>query len=400
MRPGRKYWLFLTAIVLFFGFFYFTTSKHYDWTITFSRKDKNPFGAYLLHILLDDMYGEKYNNVGLTLSEIEKIENLQEKSVLVICDVFKPSDTDVQAMQSMLRNGRNIFVAANLFGGQFADSLKLNATVIDRLVQNDPNPLGLDSISLRMSASETFYTYPGRMVYRYFSEQRTELAETMAVNQYGKPIVFSLFHEGKGKLYLCSVPLIFSNFGLLKGENIAFAEEVMSLVHRDGILWTEFYQTGRSEIDSPLRFILSEKPLRYSYYILLFLALLAITMDARRRIPLVPLQLPRQNTTMEFVKSVGNLYFLQNNHYDAARKKIFQFREYMSVQYRIPPDAHYEALFSRIAQKTGSADCDIKKLIQLIEETDKKKSIGAEELIWLNSMINKIMDYKNINKNV
>jgi hypothetical protein len=400
MRPGRKYWMFLTAIVLVFGFFYFTRSKHYDWTITFSKNDKNPFGAYVLHTLLDDLYGDAYKNAGLTLSEIEKIENIEEKSILVICDVFKPSDADVQAMGELLRKGQNIFVAANLFGGRFADSLKLNATVIDRLIQNDPNPLGSDSISLRMSSSEKTYTYPGRMVYRYFSEQRPGLAESLAVNQYGKPIIYSLNHEGRGKLYLCSVPLIFSNYGLLKGDNVAFAEKALSLVHMDGFLWTEFYQTGRSEINSPLRFVLSDKHLRFSYYILIALALLSITLGARRRIPHIPMYFPRQNTSMEFIKSVGNLYFLQQSHYDVARKKILQLREFISIQYRTAPDASNEVVFNRIIQRKEFSDDDVKKLIRLIEKTDDKKSIGSDELIWLNRMINEIMDYKNRKTNV
>lgn len=399
MRPGRKYWMYISAIILVFGFFYFTRSKHFDWTITFSKKDKNPFGAYVLHVLLDDLYGEAYKNAGLTLSEIEKIENIQEGAVFVVCDVFKPSDADVQAMGELLRKGHDIFIAANLFAGRFADSLNLNATVIDRLIQNDPNPLGLDSISLRMSTSETVYNYPSRMIYRYFSDQQTGLAETLAVNQYGKPIIYSLNHNEKGKLFLCSVPLIFSNYGLLKGDNIAFAEEVLSLANRSGFLWTEFYQTGRSEINSPLRFVLSDKYLRFSYYILLALALLSIGMGARRRIPVISRHFTRQNTSVEFVKSVGNLYFLQQNHYDAARKKILQLREFMSIQYRVMPNASIEVLFNRLIQRKEFSGDDIKKLMHLIENTDNKKNIGSDELIWLNGMINQIMDYKNVKKN-
>jgi len=56
MRKDWKYILYITAAFGLFIVVKLLSPKQYDWRITYSHEDKNPYGAFALNNLLDSFF--------------------------------------------------------------------------------------------------------------------------------------------------------------------------------------------------------------------------------------------------------------------------------------------------------------------------------------------------------
>ena len=70
MRKDWKYILYLALIIGIFVIAQMSRAKQYDWTITFSHEDKNPFGTKALNDLLETK-GINLKNSYKTLYELK-----------------------------------------------------------------------------------------------------------------------------------------------------------------------------------------------------------------------------------------------------------------------------------------------------------------------------------------
>ncbi len=386
-KKYKGYFIFLGALISIFLGFYIFRSHQYDWTITYLKSDKNPFGAYVLHNLLDSSWSQSYHNSYLTISELN--DNVSGNA-LILCEQFDGSESVLSSLSEMVDNERVVMIAAGRFMGDIADSLGLGGTFFDRYLENF-SPLGTDSTGLKLAGSNKVYYYPGGVANRYFSNLKIEEIEVIAENERGNPVLIAL-GKGKGKLYLCAVPLIFSNYGLLKNDNIEFAEQILAHLTNENLNWTSYYHGGRPESKSPVRFILSQKPLRWAYYTLLAIILLAMTFGARRRQAIIPVVERYSNTTVDFISTVGNLYYRKANHKDLASKKIAQMRDHLSIKHFIHENTSRADTVKKLMSDSGMGKDEVEALLQKIDAIEASDYIDASTLIKINKQINRIVN--------
>lgn len=358
--------------------------KPLDWTVTLSAQDKNPYGAYGLWKILPELFPEQdLHNLHLTLYETD---TLTAANYLILAESFRPDRQDTQALLQKVAEGSHAFIAASDFRGLFADTLRIQTENLLFKTMKEGNYIDgqKDSVYLRFTlppvARQHFaYTLPA--VPSYF-DSIPDRSQVLALNHKDKPVFFRK-SWGEGQLYISSSPLSFSNYYLLEGENHAFIEHCLSYLPVASLFWTDYYQLGRMESSSPLRFVLSQPALRWVYYVGMIALLLFILFGLKRRQrPILTIEAPR-NTSLDFAVSIGQLYYQQGNHLNLAHKKIIYLKEFIRSHYRLIFSTEDPAFEKQLIQKTGRPEEEVHQLLQLVRQAETARAYTADELLRL-----------------
>ena len=71
---------------------------------------------------------------------------------------------------------------------------------------------------------------------------------------------------------------------------------------------------------------------------------------------------PPENTSLEFVETIGRLYFQQKNHSDLAKKKIIFFKEFLRTSFYIGTSQLNQESAKKVSMRSGIPEDKIKSL--------------------------------------
>lgn len=389
----RKDWKYILYISLAFGLFVLVkllSPKQYDWSITLAHDDKDPYGAYAFSQLLPGLFEEKkISHSYKTLYEIKDSLSSSD-NIIIISSNFNADKEDTNALLRHLENGGSVFISAQYFWGHFSDSL--NVSTYDYFFKSGHIFDKRDTSFLKFANArlDTLAEFPFRRdnIHNYFSHFDTTRTTVIAKNDYNYPVTIRM-KIGKGNLILNSTPLVFSNIYLLSSNNNEFISKTLSYLPKENVAWTEYYHLGRMEASTPLRFILTNEPLRWAYYITIISLLFFMIFEMKRKQRIIPIIKPLANTTMEFVSTIGNLYYQRGEHKNIAVKKIQFFMDQLRSKYWLKTTPLDEAFIKTLSEKSAKNEDDVRNLITSINSIRSKEQITADELIQLNKLIEK-----------
>jgi hypothetical protein len=198
---------------------------------------------------------------------------------------------------------------------------------------------------------------------------------------------------GEGTFYLHTQPVAFTNFHLLKSNHHEYAQKVLSYIPKGDVFWYTKDQNGTIISDSPLRYVMSQPALKWAWYIFLMGMLIFILFNAKRKQRIVPIIKPLSNTTVDFTKTIGNLYYQEGDHNTIMDKKIIYFLEKIRNEYLIDTHKLDDDFIKKVQLKSGKDLDDIKNAVSLINSYRKNNYPSIEEdLIQLNKAIEKIIN--------
>jgi hypothetical protein len=382
-----KYILYVAGAIGIFVLVKLTAPKQYNWGVTFAHEDRDPYGAYVLNRLLPSLIGN--NNIRhsyRTLYELKDSLN-DNDNVFIVSSSFNPGKEDSKALLHHIANGGRAFIAAEYWWGTFADTLDLNT---HDFLFSDGGTDGKDSTYLNFANPKldtlSRYWFEKDNIHRYFVGFDSTRTTIIAKNSYQQPVTVKL-KWGKGEIILNSTPLVFTNIYLLAKNNHTFAAKNISYLPPSRVHWTEYYHVGRMEAATPLRFILTTEPLRWAYYITLFAILIFMVFEAKRKQRIIPVMKPLPNTTLEFVATIGNLYYQTGNHKNIAEKKITFLLEQIRTRFLISTNTFDDNFFEAVAVKSGNNKSEVMALFRAIMFVQQSTEISADQLIDLNNKI-------------
>ena len=163
------------------------------------------------------------------------------------------------------------------------------------------------------------------------------------------------------------------------------------------IVRTEGYMKETAQTQrSPLRYFLSQRPLRWAIYLSMFAILLFMVFTARRRQRAIPVIQEPENKSLEFTKLKGTLYYQKNDHANLVHKKFTYFAEVLrrEIQVDVEEVADDERSFHRIAQKTGMEVEEISRLIREIRPVIYGgRVLSGEEMKGFIDKMNEIINH-------
>lgn len=389
MNSTVKYILYFILGFLAIVFIQSLLPKPINWQRSFKTNDKIPFGLYILNkelpTLLSPIAVEKYTKTPYEyfLEEFDTI-NPKKETWFFVLDQEQIDKASIEKLLKAAAMGNDIFISSMSPPYLLLDSIGLGSKYMYGNTNKDTkfqllNPyLKKASCSINVPSLEVFTV-----------QDSTGL--TILGNSGDEP-GFIRKKVGKGAFYLHNSPDVFVNYHLLESNNHLYAEGVLSYINSDKLVWFDPQRNYNEQIDNfPLRFIFKHPSLRWAWYFTIAGFFIFILFNIKRRQRIVPVIPPVQNTSVEFVRTIANLYYQENNHEDLIQKMIVYFLEHTRIRLRIDTSKLDEKFIENYHKKTGKDKQDIKEAVDLIIEYRKTNQPRSEkELNKLYQSIQKI----------
>ncbi len=305
---------------------------------------------------------------------------------IYITDQFLPDILEQKKIFEVIEAGNNVFVAA----GRLSDSLQHELKIeIRRSVKQD-NIITTDSISMnftnRKIKTAWGYWYKNAISDNYFMKYDSAKTTVLGYNNEGKTN-FIRIRVGEGFLYLNSNPLAFTNYHLLTKDHSEYIFKSFSYLPVGPTVWDEFYKPGKSGVVNEITYILKDPSLRIAWYILLLGVFLYFVLKGKRRQKAIPVITPQRNNTLEFVETVGRLYFVNHDHLGIAQKRFIYFLDFLRTKYYVDTSNRDSRLIEEVSRKSGIPERTVTALFRVAANLGKVKYISQEDLQQFNRQI-------------
>lgn len=358
-----------------------------DWTPTYLKEDKNPFGLYILNQEFRNLFPEaSIHTSRLPIYNTIKDKNFKNSNYLLIAGNIKADRLDYQEMVNFMKRGNNIFIAASALNNILTDTLKLEIKTPLNINQQRSIPVNFVNPALKAKSS---YIFDKGLGEPYFSKIDTLRATVLSKNESGKAN-FIRYNFGKGALYILSDPDLLSNYSLLNPKSAEYAAKSLSYLPAGNTLIFDEYNTkGSIEDSSVLRVFMKYDPLRWAYVLSITGLIIFIVFEIKRRQRIIPITEPLTNSSVEFAELVGKVYYQQRNNTDLAQKIINYLLEQIRTKYRLKTLHLNEEFAAALTIKSGAAEETVNLLFQIINNINNTSRVTDEQLISLNKIIEK-----------
>jgi hypothetical protein len=371
--------------------------KPVDWTPTYAIKDKIPYGMYVFNAEIGSLLkNQKIEQIKVTLYEF--LESKYNYDTLVadykikgtILNISENSTLDTESLKEIcyfVSRGNAAFISSKTIPKSLLDTLKLK-------IKSEYNP---SDTTFNWLANTQWkykkYKITEGLGNTYFSKTDT-LKTTVLGFQSGDSsrVNFIKVKYNNGEFFLHLQPAAFTNFHLLKANHHEYTEKVLSYIPKGTVFWYIKDQNGEVISDSPMRYILSQPALKWAWYIFLTGMFLFIIFNAKRKQRIVPIIKPLTNTTIDFTKTIGNLYYQEGDHDTIIDKKIIYFLEKIRNDYLIDTTQLDDDFIKKLHHKSGKDLVVIKRVVLLITNHRRSPYNSIEEdLIQINNAIEEVV---------
>lgn len=421
MKPILRYrlliWLVaLTGLIAGCG----SGAKRMNKRVTLWRSDKIPYGTYYAYENLDKIFPgaavvinkrspDRYKTFSLKNLKDESDNTTyddQKTTYIIIASQVIPDDNEVDALLGMVSRGQHIFISSLRIGETLLDSLHLKTAFYTGAYNTD------DSLTVSVDNPETddsmSFSYPGMALDNYFVSVDSSITSILGRDQYGRPNFVRFTYEGGGDLYLHLAPAAFSNFFLLHKDNKAYYDNVLSYLPQSSevVRWDDYFryhksgsedgagQDGKGKGLFGSGSWLSKQPgLAMALLLLLILMTIIYLFESKRKQRIIPIIQPLKNASVDFVKTIGRLYFQRHDNKNLAQKMTVHFQDHVRSKYGIRAALNDPEFEKRLAWKTGYEINALKDLLYYMNMLQDEYEVTDQGLLELNRKLEHFYKY-------
>ena len=391
MNSFRFYIISTIIVIGFLSLIEATKTEPVDWKPSFNSEHKKPWGTYILYKELPRYFpGSTIKNINRT--PYEELKNISYKSFngnityIFINNFFDPDDESLGALLEFVHEGGTVFISARNIS-TLSDSLKVNYGMYlqkDFIADTLPK-----KVHLSPPLSSDFYFKKGflQTFIASFPSGQTEVLGTHDFEE-KEFINYVRVKYGEGYFYLHTQPYLFTNYHMLKYNHEQYVAGALSFLPGEILWWDNKNKYDTGEIQHPLRFILTQPALKWAWKIGLWTLVLFALFTAKRKQRIIPIIPPKQNTSVEFARTIGDLYYRKGSSKDIIKHQINLFFDSIRQKYLLDPLQKENNFYKKLHQKSGVPREVIEKLFNYIDFVQKKKQPEEINLITLNKLLN------------
>lgn len=369
--------------------------KPVDWTPTFDSAHTIPYGTYVLHRKLKDLFpNSKIKNI--TQNTYEYLESIQydylsESYIAIYPDSNWFTDATWEKLLAYVNHGRAAFVSFGNRNYTFEKYLGVQYHSFEPAENQSNTQIQLSVLN---SGNEKSYKFD-KVATNYFSDFNPEITEVLGYITYkGKkePNFLKVYH-GNGYFLLHAEPYAFTNYHMLRKNNYKYVADVLSYLPYENILWDNhrINQRESSRNDggffSALSFIMKHQSLRWAFYTLLMMGALFLIFNSKRRQKAIRIIRPYPNYSIDFAQTLSELYKNNADHTAIVKYRINYFLEQIRLFYHISAK-DTEKDFSELLSAKSGVDINLcRKLALQIDIYRSKNYLDKEDFFKLQSLI-------------
>ena len=397
-RTLKIYVFFLILLLTGIVYIDINRPKPINWSPTYFIKDKIPFGLFVFDNEVKSYFkNQKIEKINITPYEYlikgydydTLVDNYKINGTAI--NISEYSNIDKQSVEELLifvSRGNTAFLSSKELPTQLLDSLKVTTNLDYKFNDSIFNWVANNKLDSKK------YKITEGLGNNYFEKINT-LNTTVLGYQNGDStrVNYIKVKYYDGEFLLHTQPAAFTNFHLLKGDHFEYAEKILSYIPQNNIFWFIKNQDGQVISQSPMRYILNQPALKSAWYIFLLGTLIFMFFNAKRKQRIIPIMKPLPNTTVDFTKTIGNLYYQEGDHDNIINKKIVYFLEKIRNVFLIDTNKLDDEFIKKLHLKSGKELSDIQRAVFLINTHRKSPHNSIEEdLIQINKAIEKIIN--------
>lgn len=417
-----------------------TKPKALNWRDSYSASDKIPLGCYVLYNELKNHSNFEIESSESNLYEyLKTTDTITPKTVFMVNNYINLDDELSDQLLQFADKGNTVFISAGYFYSKLLDTFNLefnsgynkfykeptlqtftnsrlqpNEALFDDVVENSfftsidtTNAIVLGTLEFAdkelveylKNLSEDKQTFSENIEGKYNPDEFNDNDE-YGTDDYDDYDDYDDFDYSKNKINYIKMPVgtnggsflihtnpfAFTNYHMLKGRS-DYAAGVLAYLPKQTIIWDNYYKSGRRVITSPLRYVLSNPPLKWAFYLIMFGLLLFVIFRGKRTQRVIPVIQPLKNATVDFTQTIGDLYYQNGDFSNIIHKKIEFFLEFVRSHYYLDTNKLNEPFQNKLAIKSGNSKEDTKALIDYLVFLKSKSTHTEKELIELNKKL-------------
>lgn len=393
MKKPNRIFLIISAVL----FVLLITLQHFgpkptDWSPNFTAKSKTPYGCLVGYEMLHDIFpGKKVASNRHSFYAQKELETSRSKNLIILTDNFNPDKLDLESLLTFVERGNSVFISALFFSDSFADTLHFKLDYHTNIKESVTKRKDSCFFSSPVLQNKQKYVFNKPLNSSEFARFDSSKSTILGYNS-DKKVNFLSIPFGKGTVLVHCQPLVFTNYHLLY-SNHEYAAAALSHLPVSDTWWDNYYKPGRLVNTSPVRFILSQPALQAAYYLIVITLLFYLIFEGKRRQRVIPIITPLQNTSLNFIQTLGKLYFKNQDHADIAKKKALYFKDYLRERYHIRASLSDQSSLELLTAKSGISEEKIKNIISRYTRIKQESRLTAQELFDFNKKIEDF--YKN-----
>ena len=383
--------------------------KSFNWNITLNEDGEEPYDLLVFHDLLRDAAGSDwYKKIEYGLKQ--ELQKADDGTLYIYFGQYPDySPDELKQMREFVNGGGKVFILSRDFENEIYDSVtaKNTAAKLGDSAHYEPStPLRSFAaektkvISSGGNEAQIYYKIKSDIKqsnWRYYGDSLLAVINPVRhAAEYGdgKPFIIEK-KAGKGSVYFCADPMIFTNYHMKKKEVFDVVNDIVKDIDHEGVLYdvsrTAFSQTEAVD-RGPLHYLFSYASFRRAWTLLLIMTVLYLAFNLKRRQRVMPLQAAPSNNAAIFAQTAGLLFYKSKAHLQIARKKSEVFLFEVNRKYGISTYQLNDNFINALSNKTGKPRYKVKELAAKLNALNGLNHLSEDSLKNILRMIEEFRD--------
>lgn len=374
-------------------------SRQINKRVTLWRNDKIPYGANYAYHQLEHIFPnaqiETSNKSPYTFYQ----EDDSSSAYLILSYSVQPDENELNALLNYAMSGNHIFISGIRIGENLLDSFNLKTSSLP------PYLLSSDSLTVSITGSRReaplVFSYPGYSLGNHFTEMDSSVTQILGKDEEGNANFVRFRYQGGGSVFLHLAPAAFTNFFLLHKDNKSYYDQALSVIPDSvkKVRWDDYFRhhsNGQSNSErsafSKLGTFLKNEVLRWAFWLTILLFALIYLVESKRKQRVIPTIKKLNNSSLDFVKTVGRLYYQRKDNKNLAQKIAAHFLGHIRARYNLNTSQLDEKFEEKLAYKSGQPLVAVQEVINELRSLELAYEMTDEELLSFNNKIDKFIN--------
>jgi hypothetical protein len=393
-----RYWIGLVSLGVVFAFIILLSlyqKPPVNWEPSFHKNETAPLGSKIIYELIKKGKDNgQFEEVNIPPNEFLKSRE-KKGCYLFYNSTIAWSDAAMDTLFEWVGRGNTVFISTSALPNTMLDTLAF------RMESLEGELLDAAEILLQMQdnsySKAAKYPFPAKLPLAYIA-----LDTTMGYKILGE-IKLVYTDDGKesmdyphlieipmnnGRLFIHSIPVVFSNYFLLEESNLSYMEGLVGHLPGDQVIFHDnFYKDGRQVLQSPLSVFLGNRSLRMAYYCVLLIGLCWVIFEGKRKQRAIPILRENRNLSLDFSHTLAQLYASRNAYASMINHQLAYFKEFVSNRYQFQLDLEDQNTWERLSEKSGRPEETVRKELFQLSKIKQSLEVSEKELMQVNKIV-------------
>lgn len=395
---GKVPLLIIAGLIVLFVLMVALQPRPLDWRRDYRHNVNKPFAAEIFAEMLPQWLGDMDGAAEIQHITIPPFEHLADTTLsrslyFFLNDGITIDEAESNRLLAFASRGNTVFIASETLSGPLADSLGVPRDTIETTADipgldylYDWDAASNDSLLILTAsnlAREEGYHTPftvGNWTIDGLDKERTMVLGT---SSNGHPNLVRIA-VGQGEFLLSAEPLVFTNAALTgDGDVSEYLAGVLGYVSAETVFWDAYYKPIQPRANTPLRTVGENPPLSFGLFLIIIGSLLFIVFRGRRWQRPVPVITPPANAAVDFVRTVGRLYFQHGDHRALINKKLRYFFDRIQTRLSLRDLDLSQETELRVLRRSGAPETLVATIFARFRRLTKQREFRQEDILAL-----------------